>query len=232
MATPVGSRTLPLLCRKARRAADNAEVAANIRSFLVIDLSKLGVHEVHLLTMCFQEFLPRVPQGMTGSLYFACIQGEVEKGILPEAIEDDNDDADSQLSTSAPSSPARDTDHSDDEDTSPSNATVQVEIDVKILYEPWHRYPILSWRASLPAQPGLTSGRGLGRGGFTGCILELMMMRRAFDRRRHNQACSSGFMDMPTTLADWREFFRLWLFGPREPKQTTLQKLLRPASGQ
>ena len=211
MAAPVGSRTLPLLCRKARRTSDNADVAAQIRSFLVIDLSKLGTPQMAaLLTVCFQEFVPRVPQGMVGDLCFAFVQGEVEKGILPEgAIEDDNDDAKSQ-------------------DTPPSNATVKVEIDVKLHYVTWHPYPLLSWQAFLPAQPALTSGRCLGRGrNSSSCILELMAIRRAFDRRRHKPGCSSGFMDMPTTLADWREFFRLWLFGPREPRQTTLQKWLR-----
>jgi hypothetical protein len=163
-----------------------------------------------LLTVCFQEFVPRVPQGMVGDLCFARIQGDVEKGILPEgAIEDDNDDAESQ-------------------DASPGNATVEVTIDVKLHYVTWHHHPLLDWRASLYAQPALTSGRCLGRGTYSSsCILELMAMRRAFDRRRHKPGCSSGFMDMPTTLADWREFFRLWLFGPREPTQTTLQKWLR-----
>ena len=207
MAAPVGSRTLPLLCRKARRTADNADVAAQIRSFLVIDLSKLGTPQmVGLLTECFLEFLPRIPQGMVGDLCFACIQGDVEKGIVPvETIEDDTDDEESQ-------------------DASPGNATVKVEIDVKLHYVTWHRYPLIGWRAFLPAQPGLTSERFLGRGrNSSSCILELMAMRRAFDRRCHKPGASSGFMDMPTTLDDWREFFRLWLFGPREPRQMTLQ---------
>ena len=210
MAAPVGSRTLPLLCRKARRAADNADVAATTRSFLIIDLSKLGEDEVHHLTMCFLEFLPRVPQGMVGYLRFACIRGEVEEGILPENIEDDNDDT-------------------EPEDASPGNATVEVMIDIEILYENSRRLPMLCWRAyarSTRLNSGLSSS----------CMLALMDMRKAFDRRRHKPFCSSGSMDMPTTLADWREFFRLYLFGPREPTQTTLQKFLRsgsrPASGQ
>ena len=228
MAAPVGSRTLPLLCRKARRAANNADVAATIRSFLIIDLSKLGEDEVHHLTMCFWEFLPRVPQGMVGDLRFACIQGEVEEGILPEEpersateepctfsqgffpLEDDNDDTES-------------------EDASPCNATVKVMIVIEIVYSHSRRLPELCW----DAYGGLTR---LGSGGACSCMKALMDMRKAFDRRRHKPFCSSGSMDMPTTLADWREFFRLYLFGPREPTQTTLQKFLRsgsrPAPGQ
>ena len=201
MATPVGSRTLPLLCRKARRAADNADVAATIRSFLVIDLSKL---DPLWLSKSFISFLPRVPQGMVGDLYFAFVQGEVEKGILPEAIEDDNDDTES-------------------EDASPGNATVKVMIVIDILFDHSRRLPMLSW----DAYGGLTR---LGSGGACSCMKALMDMRKAFDRRRHKPFCSSGSMDMPTTLADWREFFRLYLFGPREPTQTTLQKWLRSGS--
>ena len=212
MAAPVGSCTLPLLCRKARRAADNAEVAATIRSFLIIDLSKLGEDEVHLLTMCFLEFLPRVPQGMVGNLRFACIVGEVAEGILlegilPEGIQDTNDDTES-------------------EDASADNDTVKVHFDIEIAYKYYGGLPMLCWRAFAGTWKFLDSGDS------SSCILALEGMRKAFDRRRHKPFSSSGSMDMPTTLADWREFFRLWLFGPREPKQTTLQKLLRPASGQ
>ena len=214
MAAPVGSRTLSLLCRKARRAADNADVAATIRSFLVVDLSKL---DPGWLTASFMSFLPRVPQGMAGDLYFACIEGEVEKAILPKAIEDDNDDAESQ-------------------DASPGNATVEVVIDIKIRYGSWHAYPILAWYASVPAQRGPVREWNLGSGTATNCISALIAMRRAFDLRRHKPGCSLGFMDMPSTLEDWREFFRMWLFGPRKPTQALLHHWLRsgsrPASGQ
>ena len=57
----------------------------------------------------------------------------------------------------------------------------------------------------------------------------LVHMRRAFDRRRGH--APTGFVEMPTTLDQWRAFFKLWLFGPPPPKQAKLRKWLHPAPG-
>ena len=50
-------------------------------------------------------------------------------------------------------------------------------------------------------------------------------IRELFDARRAGPGAS---MDVPTSAKEWRALVDMWLFGPPEPKQASLQKWLRP----
>ena len=60
----------------------------------------------------------------------------------------------------------------------------------------------------------------------------LAMLRDEFDARCAGPgARMEATMEAPSTAQEWRAYVELWLFGPPEPKQTTLHKWLRPRAG-
>ena len=61
MAQVVGSRTLPLLCRKGRRCSNSADVVALIQSYLLIDIGKLDWRRCGLLEEWFFDWVPSFP---------------------------------------------------------------------------------------------------------------------------------------------------------------------------
>ena len=57
----------------------------------------------------------------------------------------------------------------------------------------------------------------------------LAEVRGEFDARCAGPgARMEASMEAPTSAKEWRAFVELWLFGPPEPKQASLQKWLRP----
>ena len=61
-----------------------------------------------------------------------------------------------------------------------------------------------------------------GSGSITKILPEISEL---FDARRAGPGAS---MDVPTSAKEWRALVDMWLFGPPEPKQASLQKWLRP----
>jgi len=229
MAAPLGSRTLSLLCRKARRAADNQDVAAIVRGFLVIDLGKCRDDEGlrSWLQKCFWDCMPRVPSGVSGTLCIGQVRGNVHIDILPRVRFPSGADNDLEPSDEAALDSESESSHEADFDLESSDEggidTAQVCIELRLIYTICQHvvaWKVRSWHDS-PRQEA--SGPDLCRA--------LDAMRLSFDRR----CCArspSGSMEIPTTLAAWLAFMRLWLFGPTAPKQQMLQKWLRPALGQ
>ena len=218
MAAPVGSCTLPLLCRKARRTADNADVAANIRSFLVVDFSKL---DPDWLTKCFLDFVQRAIPCLGSHVSFK-IWGKVETAWLPFDYN--------------PCWPDPEGDEAESHNCSSLHGYATADVKIRIGFWFVGRRSELYWYADLHAQPGHRFGtydncRPIGEAHDIDLqdphiFQELMRMRKAFDRREYDVAsCFPGTMQLPTTLAEWSEFFRRWLFGPEKTtKQTTLDK--------
>ena len=97
----VGARALPLLCKNGRRCSDNADVAALIRSFLLVDLSRidrrsnLDADLYYKVQDLFWDFVS-VDRGMHGRLEFCRIEGSVHPNILtvptePRQLSDSED---------------------------------------------------------------------------------------------------------------------------------------------
>lgn len=197
--TPVGARTLQMLCRKARGVADNGDVAAAIRSFMVIHLHKMNDDDLAWLDRCFWDFMPRLHEGMTGTLRFARIEGWFERAIPPPrkqiaASDDDNDD--------------------DDED---SDSDIENDASVQVAFSLDLEYGVFSqgirWYASKVTARrdygiiNTDSGRNLS--------IALLGMREALEHIRPIPDISPpATMEVPSNLDEWREFFRLWLFRP------------------
>ena len=63
-------------------------------------------------------------------------------------------------------------------------------------------------------------------GGSSASITTILaQIRSQFDARRAGPGAS---MEVPASAKEWRALVDLWLFGPPEPKQASLQKWLRP----
>ena len=198
MARPVGSRTLPLLCRKAHGAADNADVAATIRSFLVIDLHKVNADDLVWLDRCFWDFMPRVHEGMTGTLRFASIEGWFDRAIPPPPKEIANSDDDN--------------DDDDDEDSDIENdASVRVEFTLDLDYGMFS--PLIRWSGSK-----VTARRNYGifNVGYGHNLNDALLgMREALEHIRPIPTVPPpATVEVPSTLEEWGDFFWLWLLRP------------------
>ena len=148
--TLVGVRALPLLCRKARRCCDNADVAAIVRSFLVIDLGKCrddeGLHS--WLQKCFWDCMPRVPDGVWGTLCIGEVRGNVHIDILPRVRFPSGADSDLEPSDEAALDSESESSHEADFDLESSDEggsdTAQVGIELQLIYGSFH--PVVSWK--------------------------------------------------------------------------------------
>ena len=222
------ARALPLPCRMWRRCSDNAEVAALIRSFLLLDLSMLGargnlrIDVFHDLMDLFWAFVS-VPRGMHGRLEFCRLEGIVPWNILAVPKEPSSRaDDDTEVGGSEDDGP-EDGD-SEDDGLGGSEKMVSVTVLVWIDYHPEGRHG-LTWQVLVHVPSWETAPTGHSDHPVTA----LACMRRAFDRRRDLSV--TGFVEMPATRQQWCAFSRHWLFGPPQPKQTTLRNWLRPAPG-
>jgi hypothetical protein len=197
-----GIRALPVLCSKARRCSDCADVATLVRGYLLAWPSQLNE--------LFWRFIPRVPDGMQGSLlvFEGCKQ--VPASVMPE------------LPVHAGGGAA---DESESEDIQSEAEDDELLTRVRV-YAWFHasRRPVLRYDVIVTHKmSGQVMREDSGQG--IDVMKTVATMRRCFDIRRCSHVPSNARLEVPSSLADWQAFFHLCLFGPQQRAmlQTTLR---------
>ena len=195
-----GIRALPVLCSKARRCSDCADVATLVRGYLLAWPSQLNE--------LFWRFIPRVPDGMQGSLlvFEGCKQ--VPASVMPElpvhaggADESDSEDILSEA---------------EDEELL---THVHVHVGFLAGRRPALFYDVIVTQKLTGELVREDSGKGID------VMKTVAKVRRCFDIRRCSHVPSNARLEVPSSLADWQAFFHLYLFGPQQRAmlQTTLR---------
>ena len=192
---------------------------------MLIDLSKLDWRCRSLLDKWFMEWVPFVPILLEGQLRFYEIYGRVSETIFNQSLErplkrhrgeSDSESGSIRDSESESDVPVR---------------NVPLRFEVKLVYTSRHLKPFISYSLEVFIESGRVKCISHSpRGDVDPCSVVSMLedMRETVDRRLQGPR---GVTEIPTNGAQWYDLFKMWIFGPAGPRQTTLRKWLRPKPG-